>query len=99
MSMMKLTDNQFNKLKSQLEQLGKEDHDPLYDTTMVIRPTVSLVNGMLQVSAEDGGYFADYYGEFRDGYPWIDPALEKWAENKACYWDWESPGSIVLVTQ
>lgn len=52
---------------------------------------------LLHVSAEDGEYFADYSNEFGDGYPTIDGRLEAIAEKYGLYWDWDDPGSIVLV--
>lgn len=36
----------------------------------------------------------DYYGEFRGNVPYIDPELEKWAEDNGGYWDWENPECI-----
>lgn len=63
----------------------------------MIRPTVIIRNEILYVSAEDGNYFADYYGEFRGGYPWIDPRLEAFAKRNGGYWEWENPGAIVLI--
>ena len=38
----------------------------------------------------------DYYGEFRGGYPYISPSLEKWAEKKGLYWEWMNAAVIVL---
>lgn len=38
----------------------------------------------------------DYYGEFRGGYPWINPKLEKLAEQAGLYWEWENPAVICL---
>lgn len=38
----------------------------------------------------------DYYGEFRGGYPWIDPKLEKLADKAGSYWEWENPAVISL---
>ncbi len=63
------------------------------------RPKGRLDEGRLYVSAEEGDGFADYYGEFCDngGDPYIDPALEAWAEERGMYWDWVNPGEIVLV--
>ena len=52
--------------------------------------------GTLCVSAEEGDGFADYYGEFHDGYPHIDPALEEWAAQSGQYWEWKNPGCIAL---
>lgn len=54
-------------------------------------------DGQLFVSAEDGGIFADYYGEFTDGYPWIDKKLEDAAKKHGFFWEWENPGCIVAV--
>ena len=38
----------------------------------------------------------DYYGEFRGGYPWIDPKLEKLANDNGYYWEWENAAVISL---
>lgn len=54
-------------------------------------------DGLIYVSAENGDDAADYYGEFRGGDPWVCPRLEKWAEKRGCYWEWENPGCIVLI--
>lgn len=53
--------------------------------------------GMVHVSAECGDDAADYYGEFRGGYPWINPKLEELARKFDIYWEWDNPGSIVLI--
>jgi len=58
------------------------------------------VEDALTVSAEDWdddkGLAADYYGEFRGGFPWIHPELEAIAEKHGLYWEWENPGAIQL---
>lgn len=66
----------------------------VYDVT----PT-AYVNerGMLEISAEDGKDLADYYGEFRGGYPYIHTVLVAWAKKLGMYWEWQHPGAIVLV--
>ena len=51
---------------------------------------------IVQVSAEYGDDAADYYGEFRGGYPWINPKLEAFAEKHGCFWEWQNPGAIAL---
>lgn len=51
---------------------------------------------VIHVSAEDGGNFADYYGEYRGGFPWIHPLLIEWAKKRNMYWEWENPGCIGL---
>lgn len=48
------------------------------------------------VSAEDGKGFADYYGEFRGGYPWIAETLETFATARGLIWEWQNPGAIGL---
>lgn len=52
---------------------------------------------MLSAEHETSFYFADYYGEFRNGGPWVSPALEKWATDTGHYWEWVSPGSLMLL--
>ena len=64
-----------------------------------VNPTVFERDNRVLVSCEDGKGFADYYGEFRGGYPYIHPALVAWAEKRGMYWDWENPGSIMLVKE
>ncbi len=51
-------------------------------------------DGFLQISAEHGDGLADYYGEFRGGYPWIHPELEAWAERHGCFIEWQDPGTL-----
>lgn len=53
-------------------------------------------DGVVYVSAEHGDDAADFYGEFRGGYPWINPKLEKVAEQNHCYWEWINGGVIGL---
>jgi len=70
-------------------------------------PTVKHGDGKIYVSAEDGGYFANYYGQFdgedlsefgitSDSDPWISSKLESWAEARGWHWEWENPGAIML---
>ena len=37
---------------------------------------------------------ADYYGEFRGGYPWIHPDLEKAVEEIGFQIEWYDPGTL-----
>ena len=53
-------------------------------------------DGRLWVSGEDGTGFVDYYGEFRGGDPYIDPAISAWAEKHGGHFEWRDPGSIVF---
>jgi hypothetical protein len=51
----------------------------------------------LNLSAEDGQYFADYYGEIDgSGFPYIDPRLEAIADKFDSYWEWDNPSVITL---
>ena len=49
----------------------------------------------------DGEHFdvtaIDYYGEFRGGFPWIDPRLEAYAEKNGGYWEWENPACVAFI--
>ncbi|NQV85456.1 MAG: hypothetical protein HQ492_00050 [Woeseiaceae bacterium] len=63
-----------------------------------IYPTAFLDDrGYLCISAEDGKGLADYYGEYRGGYPYINEQLIDWAKARGCHWEWVNPGSIILV--
>jgi hypothetical protein len=74
----------------------------IYDK-IVAPPTLvgedSAGRKQIVLSAEDKNsfYFADYYGEFRGGCPWIHPALETWAKDHGFYWEWVNPGAVALV--
>lgn len=60
------------------------------------KPTLFEVDGELRMSAEDGKYFADYYGEFNGGGMYIHPEIEKVAEENGYYADWEDAGTVVF---
>ena len=77
---------------------GSRLSDDLESLIYDVRPTAYVnEDGQLEVSAEDGKDFADYYGEFRGGYPWIAPILEAWAHHFGLHWEWQHPGAIVLT--
>ena len=61
-----------------------------------VKPVIIFRDNQLFISAESGDGLVDYYGECNDFEPYIHPDLEKWAENHGMYFDWESPGAIVL---
>lgn len=51
----------------------------------------------LVMSAEDGGQFANYYGQFDEGCdPWVHPVIEAWAEQHDYIIEWRDPGSVTL---
>lgn len=51
---------------------------------------------IVKVSAENGDDAADYYGEYRGHYCWINPKLEALAQKYDAFWEWENPGCIAL---
>ena len=53
----------------------------------ILRNSFKKVN----ITAEDGNYFADYYKDM-----YIDPRLEKIADKYNMYWDWKDAGAIIL---
>jgi hypothetical protein len=63
---------------------------------IVYRPQHDDYPAIAIVSAEDGGYFADYYGEYRGNDAWIHPDLESFAKNHGLMWEWINPGCIGL---
>ena len=57
-------------------------------------------NGILLGDAADGGEIdglpaADYYGEFRRGYPWVNPKLEQFLDKLGYMIEWYDPGTLV----
>jgi hypothetical protein len=77
---------------------------PIKPTTLAVRKVKQTKfhwfenkdGALICVSAEHGDDAADYYGEFRGGYPWINPILEKIASDNGCFWEWMNPGAIAL---
>jgi hypothetical protein len=61
------------------------------------KPKSFIRDGQLYISAENGDDAADYYGEYRGGYPYINPALEDFATKNKGYFEWENPACIVFV--
>jgi len=39
---------------------------------------------------------ADYYGEFRGGYPWINEKIEKRAGELGLFIEWQNPGCLAV---
>lgn len=66
-------------------------------TTFVKEDKAYYQGQCILVSGEEGDDSCDYYGEFRGGYPWINPKLEKLAKDVGAYWEWEHPGAIALA--
>lgn len=53
-------------------------------------------DGVVHISAENGDDAADYYGEFRGGYAWVNPKIDTLCEMYDMYYEWDNPGSISL---
>lgn len=53
-------------------------------------------NGVVMVTSDDGLGAIDYYGEYRGGYPYINPKLEAFAKANGCFWEWNNPSSVSL---
>ena len=64
-------------------------------------PRSFIRDGMLFISMEEGDNAGDYYGHYineneQSGVPYINDALEAWAEANKGYWEWQDAGSIVF---
>jgi hypothetical protein len=70
---------------------GKYEDATLMPTLFLDRDEANQV----VLSAEDGGYFADFYGEAHGGYPWIDPRVEEAADELGLYWEWENAAALI----
>jgi len=56
-------------------------------------------NGIWLGNAAEGGTIdglaaADYYGEYRGGYPWVNPKLEEVLGKSGYFIEWYDPGSL-----
>ncbi len=91
-----MTEQKLLKLQASLPQIKSLQWDrtkkDLIETTAPVHSFIQ--DGVLKVSAEHGDGAADYYGEFRGGDMYINPALESWAKAKGGYWEWQNPGCI-----
>lgn len=38
----------------------------------------------------------DYYGEFRGGYPWIEPRIEQKAKELGLMLEWQNPAYLII---
>lgn len=79
-----------------LERVTDADGKFLRYDFIKVGPTIIEREGKLIISGEDGRGFVDYYGEYRGGYPYINPDLEAAAKKHGCFWEWENPGCIYL---
>lgn len=73
----------------------KKEHDEI----LVHAPYINRdYQGELLISAEseDSYPFADYYGEFRGGYPYINPKLEDALLKAGFFLEWKNPGCLAV---
>lgn len=79
---------------------GKYLHDAEGDLVWIPKtrhPQVFISDtGAVCISAEDGCYFADYYGEGHGDYPWVHEAVEAFAKEHDLMVEWQNPGAIGL---
>lgn len=87
-----------DKLKNSLPKLLKlrwskeaKEFDEIFEL-----PHTFVRDEMLYISGEYGDNAMDYYGDFNNGYAWINPVLEAWAKKNKGYWEWENAGAIVF---
>lgn len=52
--------------------------------------------GTVRLSGEDGGFFCDYYGEYRGGYSWVHPQVEAVAAKHKMFIEWYDPSHIAF---
>jgi len=74
--------------------------DPKYPVCFIRDNYVIVSSERCAITIELGVHFdlpiIDYYGEFRDGTPWIEPYLEYIATDFSGYWEWESPECVIF---
>ena len=70
--------------------------DKHFDEVEVLHDSFIDDDGILCISAENGTYAIDYYGEFRDGYPYIAESLQKFAQDNNGHFEWKNPGCIAF---
>lgn len=51
---------------------------------------------MLDGETWTDSFVIDYYGEYRGGYSWIDPRLEKYLKGQGLFCEWENPACVIV---
>jgi hypothetical protein len=82
-------------MKKYYEEELKEEFKPTEYTDY--SSAFYVQDGAVRCTSENGHDVLDYYGEYRGGYPWVNPVLEKEAKKKGFFWEWQHPGAIVLT--
>jgi hypothetical protein len=84
-------------LQKKLPKLKSFEFIDKYLVEVYKEPKSFIKNGNLYISTENSDDAADYYGEFRGGYPYINPLLEDFAAKNGGYFEFENPACIVFV--
>ena len=58
--------------------------------------SIYMMEGTIQIDGEYGHDTCDYYGDFRGGYSWINPTLERLAKEAGFMIEWENPACCRL---
>ena len=67
------------------------------EETEVNVPVIENDDGVFVSAEHENSYmFADYYGEFRGGYPWVNPDLENGLAALGWFLEWNNPGCLTL---
>lgn len=75
-----------------LKEFTANDGEADRHVPLILRDDETLVSAESTYSF----MFADYYGEFRGGYPWINPELEAGLKKLGCFLEWQNPGCLSL---
>jgi hypothetical protein len=87
-----------------VNEFGKWDKEKKEHISCVVKAPIFERDGQVLCALDtgDGYLFADYDGEYRTDWPWINPILEDWAKEnfgKGSYWEWENSGCLSLVKE
>lgn len=74
---------------------GEDRGDVGYFGISAERCSDKLYKSSGNVEVEDH-LWADYYGEFRGGCPWVDPDVEKILEDNGLFCEWQNPGCLAV---
>jgi hypothetical protein len=91
-------------LIKQLMRVQLEDYNASWDwkndaPVPTKSPEIFEIDGAVAVSCEHGDSAGDYYGEYRGGDSWINPAILAAAEKAGFYAEWYNPGCYVFYAE
>lgn len=102
-----MTEKQLEKLRTQFIEAMSEANKKTIDEMNAIYEKFQekyfnyendffIRDGQLKCTSENGHDTCDYYGEYRGGYPWVNPVLEKLADELGFFWEWDNAACISL---